>query len=147
MKKIIGLSLGMLLLTGCFGSKETVTLCRAKSDGVDNEVVLEANGDQLLKLTFNEVIHYGDKGITDEDVQKIIDYTYPSEKVDGVTFNVDLKDGVATTKIVIDYEESDFTELVSVGWLDGDADSIRYVSLKETVDEYESIMRLTCEEQ
>lgn len=148
MKKIMGLVLGLVLLTGCFGGKETTTLCKSNSDGMSMEVLLEARGDELLKSTITERIEYADHGYSDDDIKRIIDYSYPSsDGVDGVTMDVNLENGVASILIVIDYKEGDLDELLEAEWITGDADNIKFISLSQTIEEYEDIMRHTCEEQ
>lgn len=133
MKKVLGLALAAILLSGCSGAKETTTVCKASV----GEISFRAKGDEVLDAV--EIVEldveerFGFTG-TDAEIKAYILDMLSQYDVEEITIKIDVKDdGVATVKLTYDYAAMDESTLAIVGIEKG----AKYISLEKTIEEQE----------
>lgn len=134
-----------MLLTGCFGGKETTTVCKSELYG---QVTMDAEGDEIVKskeeLEFDIVEDFAITTTDESEIKANIELVLKMYKADGVKTKVEsIKDGKAVVSITIDYKEANMDELAELELAPDDAD---YISLKMTIEESEDD-GYTCKEK
>ncbi|MFV0396171.1 MAG: DUF1307 domain-containing protein [Coprobacillaceae bacterium] len=144
MKRVLGLSAVLLLLTGCFGGKETTTVCKMENDYGTTEATYEAKGDEVTEYTIVAVEDYNDyidtSVYSDADIKEMYEDEYADdyEGLDGVDFKVEVKDGVMTRTLTVNYSKADMDELVAEGLVEAsNGNDVDYVSLDLGIEDLE----------
>ena len=151
MKKIFGVLLCALMLSGCGGTNEVTTVCKGDLDMVTNgEVVIVSEDDKVNTMTTTVKYDYSDYVTDSAPISYYEDYIKDNspdyESLKGVTSKMTTKDDVITFKIEIDFDEAEIDKLADEGILSGSSEGVDYISLKETVSNQEK-GGLTCKEQ
>lgn len=136
---LLTLCLVFTVFAGC-GKKEQSATCTIEQNGAKVEMVLDAEGDKVVKLTQTTVVPL--EGL-DEDTAAVLEETlkqyeeiyaaYDSVKYEHEQSDTELKETVA-----IDLEDKDeLKELSDAGLLpiEGDADTISLKKSKEALEE------------
>lgn len=140
MKKMGALTLMLLMLTGCFGDKETTTVCKSETNyGVQTETI-DADGDKVTKykavLTqdlseFIDTEKYTDKELEEKYAENTkIDYS----NIKGVKYSLKIEKGILTETIEVDYTKADIAELTKKGLIVEQGKTVDYISLEKTVE-------------
>lgn len=156
MKKILGIMMVALLLTGC-GGEETTTVCKGNIDELTEiAVTLEAKGDKAQKMsgtyTYN-FAQYVEAGATiDECLELIKSMNFDFNSVDGLKGNYKADGNNVILDIEIDYEKADIDDLIKAGLVESTGDKKpTFISLKETVTNLEKATqkgdKITCKEK
>lgn len=154
MKKLLGVMLLALVLTGC-GSKEekSTTICKGNIDELTaTEVTIEATDDKTDVMKSHVV--YDLTSYVSEELP--ID-TYWLAQVKSINIDFNSLDGakakysVDGEKIILDveinYDEADFDQLKDAGLITTGKDGkVVYISLEQTIKEQEKA-GLTCKKQ
>lgn len=147
MKKILIVTVLILLLMGCGGNK-TQTVCKSSAkDGVELIEEINADGDKVTKLKETMKLDFSDVAdvtATDiEDMGKLLGEDY--EGLKGVDFDYTVVDKKIEYTVTFDYEKADLDELQEKKILTFDKEGTsKYVSLKSVIKGFEDD-KLTCE--
>lgn len=137
MKKILCLLLVLsttILLVGCKAEKSTTTFTMT-ADGLENEMVLDAEGDKIVKITQKSTMSL--EGYTEDQIA-LMESTIDSQKavyeaIDGVTFKTDKTDTGITFIATMDVSKKDTLDtLVDQNLLELTGDNKGALSLKAT---------------
>lgn len=147
MKKIVGLVLGCLFLTGCSVVK-TETVCEVLYEGISYKTSMIANNDELVEFKdvytipiADEKEYYGEEF----DLQTILDgYANLFEleklnKLDGVKGEITSDDENIILSLVVNIREGDFQELMDNDLIEyeGDVTKLSSLSLEQTLAGFE----------
>lgn len=144
MKKIGALlMIGVLCLSGC-GAKENSRVCKVDELGMNEVMTLNAKGDLVTSTHSVVTVDMAAAGLTDETQQSamksMMEQQYTGLK--GVDAKVDVKEGILTVDVTIDFKKVDASTLVDLGLMD-DASSSK-VSLEKSIEGLQSA-GYTCE--
>ncbi|MHA6253117.1 YehR family lipoprotein [Oceanobacillus sp. CAU 1775] len=125
------------ILVACgSGGEETTTVMRAEQNGVIIEITLEAEGDEVVKQTADNIITYEALGVSnaEEAEAQLGEIVAGFNEVEGVTHSIDYQEGQAIETLAVNYEEADLEEVAQLEgstFEDTDAD---YISLEKTIE-------------
>ncbi|MFQ6792725.1 DUF1307 domain-containing protein [Thomasclavelia sp.] len=150
MKKLLGMLMLALVVTGCSGGGEkTTTVCKGNIDELTtNTTTIEATDDKVS--TMKATIEYDVTSLVSdtttieylESYVKSMNVDYGS--LDGVTAKYTTEGTIITLEVEINYEEADMEQLADAGVITStDGKEIAYISLDETIKEQEAA-GLTC---
>lgn len=155
MKKLLGLLLCGLVLTGCSGAKETTTVCQGDLGKVNNISVsqtadIEAEGDTVKKMTTVATYDFTDvlsDYYTMEDAESMIKENVNYDSLKGVTTKFETKDNTVILTVTVDYDKADMSALESAGLITSEnGKTPDFVSLEKTVDGFKD-EGATCKEK
>lgn len=125
--------IGVLCLSGC-GAKETSRVCKVDELGMTEVMTLKAKGDLVTSTHSLVTLDLSGAGLTDEtqqaEMKTMMEQQYADLK--GVDAKVDVKDGILTVDVTIDFKKVEADTLVNLGLMD-DASSSK-VSLEKSIE-------------
>lgn len=136
MKKLIGLSLIMLVLVGCTsGTKgKTETLCDGGvvSDNITNpEHFFISQGDFVEKLGSSMTVTFESEEAIEQVVNRLEELLVEVRKIDGLTYEYKVNGLDITEFTSIEIDKVDLDQVVELGLLNLTGDS-KVISLKES---------------
>lgn len=144
MKKILMITVVMLLLTGC-GEKKTKTVCKSSNDGMQLVEEINAKGDKVTVLKETATLDFSDAEVTDNDIDemgKVLGEGY--EGIKGVEYKYTAKDKKIEYTVTFDYENADLDELKEKNLVSfNEEGKAKYISLKESIKGFED-KKFTC---
>ena len=145
MKKLVVL-LCALCLVGCSGKEaEKITkVCTMESDGMKVTNTLEAEDDKVVKQTAESSVDFSDLDATEADIKDVMDELASGyDDLKGVQYSYTIDGTTVNDKTIVDYTQADLDQLLEMGILESEEESVGYVSLEQTVKSLED-MGFTC---
>ena len=126
MKKILIVALLAFALVGCTGgSKEVTKVCTFEVSGTKTSMELVAkDGKTVSEIIQTASANLEELGVSEEAFQEIVSQLKGKFNVDGVVYTVDVKDGIATEKWIIDVKKAGTQQLADMGMMQSGADII-----------------------
>ena len=121
--------------------KEKSLTCTSSNE---DQLVFEARGDQIYKMTQTFAMSFEDLGINEdldpETIQNKINDSLDSmyKELAGVSVTGEMVDDHVQITVVIDYDACDDEELIEAGLLEEGEMESQYISLNETKKSYEA---------
>ena len=140
MKKILSSLLVLILCFGMFGcsGNSTTTVCKM-GEGTDDAttITFKAKGDKVSTAEYVYVVNFVAFGYTEEVVQGAVDQGVLNfADIAGVSYKGEIKDGILTETIAVDYDKADMAVLVSKGIvISTDGKTPTFVGLEVTIDQ------------
>lgn len=134
------------LLTGDFYSYTnlTMTTCTLTNEEQESTYYIAARGDRVMGCIMVDTIMLDLSGATDEEVAMLIEETEKQMRgKKGIYGNVTAGDGNITTTVGIDFNQTEQADLIIMGLIDGSRGYQEYLSLKTTIEGFES-QGMTC---
>lgn len=151
MKKILGVLLFTLLITGCSGEK-TTTVCKgAVSDKVATTVKINATDDKVTTMENIVTCDFSELISEETPITYYKDYMEEQNKnytkLEGVKTKYAVNGNKVVLTVTVDYEKADFDELAKAKIIvSKDDKKVTYISLKETIDQ-QTKAGLTCKQK
>lgn len=138
-KVLCGSLLSILLLAGCSGKEPQSASCKMTIvDGIDDVIKLEAEGDNLVKMTETMEFTFTEEEATDiaeEDMQEFAEATIPQLlDAEGIEADYRVEGNKGYIDLVIDLKTVDQSVLISMGMLESNskAENVR-ISFDESL--------------
>lgn len=136
---LLTLCLVFTVFAGC-GKKQQSATCTIEQNGVEVEMVLDAEGDQVVKLTQTTVVPLGeaDEAMVAELEAALKQYEETYAEYESVTYKYEKSDTELKEVIAIDLKNGDEVEELSAAGLlplDGDADAVSLKKSKEALED------------
>lgn len=138
MKKLLLIVVLLMILGGC-GEKTVTTTCTYKIDGLDHQIFMESREDKIEKMGYVSVLDFASLGIEDESLieNAVNQLASIYEGMEGVTYESEIADGKLTEKTSIDISKMSLDNLIQIGVVDQDAQSID-IKLSEMTENFTS---------
>lgn len=140
MKKTVIIITALLLvlsLTGC--GKKTVVVCTMDQDHMVSANTLEANGDKVTKLSYDNTVYLSKVGMDQAAMQAEVDNIYEAyTTTKGVSYSYDFSDDVFHETMTIDLTQTKMADLKQLGIMENSDEKASSISLKMTLANMES---------
>ena len=148
MKKLFILMVVVLMsfsLTACDKEEkveDTKMVCKTTLNGVEMSNEIVANGNNVKSIAYNNTMEV-DESLAELLESIAVTYDESYNKIEGVTYTYEIKDGVFTEKTTIDFTKADFSELCDNDLLEKvDGKVPTAISLDKTI---EGMKEIGCE--
>lgn len=134
------------LLTGDFYSYAnlTMTTCTLTNEEQESTYYIAARGDRVMGCIMVDTIMLDLSGATDEEVDLLVEETEKQMRgKKGIYGNATAREGNITTTVGIDFTQTEQADLITMGLIDGSRGFQEYLSLKTTIEGFES-QGMTC---
>lgn len=127
----------MAVIAGCGAKKQTAT-CTIDKDGAEYEMLIDAEGDSIKKLTQTTVLSLDDFneeqiGIIESQIESIKEIY---DAIDGVTYKAERTDKEFKEIVEISCEKKTLNEVIDQGLLpvEGNSDKLSFKKTKEGLE-------------
>lgn len=138
MKKwmVICLTLLVALTLAACGGEESTTVMQIEENGVLSKITLEAEGDEVVKQTADNIITYAALGLNSKEEAEAAfgEVASSFQGIDGVTHSMDYQDDQVTETLIVDYGVADFEEVAQLEGSTFDDTDADYISLEKTIE-------------
>ncbi|RJW54163.1 DUF1307 domain-containing protein [Clostridiales bacterium TF09-2AC] len=134
------------LLTGDFYSYTnlTMTTCTLTNEEQESTYYIAARGDRVMGCIMADTIMLDFSGATEEEVAMLVEETEKQMRgKKGIYGNATAGEGNITTTVGIDFNQTEQADLITMGLIDGSRGYQEYLSLKTTIEGFES-QGMTC---
>ena len=131
----------MLALVACQSAEETTTTLVFDEGGFYNEIIIIAEGDNVIEQASKTETTYEVLGVsTKEEAEEMLaEFMVGYDTTEGVTQEIDYQDDRIVETVTVDYETVDINEMSELAGSFVEGDPSQGVSLKMTVEMMEEM--------
>ena len=135
------LGLIMFALVACQSAEETTTTLVFDEGGFYNEIIIIAEGDNVIEQASKTETTYEVLGVsTKEEAEEMLaEFMVGYDTTEGVTQEIDYQDDRIVETVTVDYETVDINEMSELAGSFVEGDPSQGVSLKMTVEMMEEM--------
>lgn len=136
MKKMLCVLMAVLLMmSGCAKDEEKKAVCKLETDGIVEEMTLNALNDQVLKTTSVMRLPFAMYEIeTEEEKALFTEQMISGLEYDGITVETKSTEDEFVLEMTVDYETVSFEDLVLLGMIASEEADSEIVSFEKTLE-------------